>query len=888
MKKIHLTRNKLNELAKPRLIDLMLERLEYERLIEEGKDPRELLHYKYQNVPSDVIDAVIDIDPTKKKSYSQWLLSHWNDESDIIMNNLNNGRIEKLFQHYKEHSDIQIKDCPSVEEGLRMFVPEEDTVLTKSDKPKTYIENLGREVDSRLANDFDIVYDDGDWIIAVPNTYEAECKLGENMRWCTANHFGNGESYYNNYLSKGGKYYVNFDMTRPENAKGKDYPFTRYQFHFESNQFMDENDDPVELDSIGMPDGAKEYYSDEGYDTDIFESLEARMERYEEQRWGWNYRINDDLYLNIAYDNDFEFEEPDGSTDFFIFDENDNVDPISWESVPNPHFNEDVVKLTSDWLCLLKYSDDEVLIVIKENNGSRWRDWEVYRCEHYIVLPDEIGVFGISEGKYTFFSTDGSERFNKLNISNSSPCEKMFINEPCTKADEGKWDRIFIETVTGGYHNLFALAPNDGMGEYFECLVRRDTPINGECFTINEMGVIEGEYGKYRAYNEEDYEEEQTFTRYNLVERLPNGDCVISVDESNNENNNYREIKNILRNGEGEPLLSEWFDEFIDLKNGLYVVEKFWNGSNRFGYFNSQGKQLGCWYDNWGFSDSGIAFGVVKGNNRRCHLIDPKTSEVFAEFKQFMSIRKDYPIVIALCNDGIVRGYDYDKREFCYNEFENMKRIIDSCNSYLCKLKNSEENVIFNYDTQKIEARNVADVKYLSVAYDLFELTKTNGKHNAYDMSYHNGYEVLPTDADSDIKWINGSLFYMLNNRFFLYNYRNKKMLINQNGFDIEPYEISRSYNLIVFRDENCQISYSIGSDDAYIQGWKTIDKTGYRIDESTPQEVINLYNRITSQGQQQEPTQQQEPSYAYTEQFKRMVNRMMIAEKLKYNDILD
>ena len=58
MRKIHLTRNKLNELAKPRLIDLVLERLEYERLIEEGKDPRELLHYKYQNVPSDVIDTL--------------------------------------------------------------------------------------------------------------------------------------------------------------------------------------------------------------------------------------------------------------------------------------------------------------------------------------------------------------------------------------------------------------------------------------------------------------------------------------------------------------------------------------------------------------------------------------------------------------------------------------------------------------------------------------------------------------------------------------------------------------------------------------------------------------------------------------------------------------
>jgi hypothetical protein len=302
------------------LLKEILERIEYERLIEEGKDPVEVLHYKFQHIPAEIIDDVIAIDPTKKKSYSQWLLSKWDDEKDTIINGLKSGRIAKLFQHYKEHNDIQIKDCPSVEEGLRMFVPEEDTVLTKSNKPKTYIENLGREVDSSLANDFDIVYNDGDWIIAVPNTYEAECKLGENMRWCTANHFGNGESYYDNYLSKGGKYYVNFDMTRPENAKGKDYPFTRYQFHFESNQFMDKDDDPVELDSIGMPDGAKEYYSDEGYDTDQFENLEARMERYDEQRWQCGYRINDDLLLNIAYDDDYQFQEPDENTDYYVFD----------------------------------------------------------------------------------------------------------------------------------------------------------------------------------------------------------------------------------------------------------------------------------------------------------------------------------------------------------------------------------------------------------------------------------------------------------------------------------------------------------------------------------------------------------------------------------------
>ena len=74
------------------LLGLILEELEYERLLEEGKDPVEILHYKYQNIPSNIIDAVIAIDPTKKKSYSQWALSKWDNEKNTILNSLKNGK----------------------------------------------------------------------------------------------------------------------------------------------------------------------------------------------------------------------------------------------------------------------------------------------------------------------------------------------------------------------------------------------------------------------------------------------------------------------------------------------------------------------------------------------------------------------------------------------------------------------------------------------------------------------------------------------------------------------------------------------------------------------------------------------------------------------------
>ena len=75
----------------------LLESIEYNLLLAEGRDPVEVLHYKFQNkVPTEIIDKIISIDPTKKKSYSQWLLSKWDDEKGTILNGLKSGEYRYL------------------------------------------------------------------------------------------------------------------------------------------------------------------------------------------------------------------------------------------------------------------------------------------------------------------------------------------------------------------------------------------------------------------------------------------------------------------------------------------------------------------------------------------------------------------------------------------------------------------------------------------------------------------------------------------------------------------------------------------------------------------------------------------------------------------------
>lgn len=867
------------------LLKEILERIEYERLIEEGKDPVELLHYKFQHIPSEIIDDVIAIDPTKKKSYSQWLLSKWDDEKDTIVNGLKSGRIAKLFQHYKEHNDIQIKDCPSVEEGLRMFVPEEDTVLTKSDKPKTYIENLGTEVDSSLANDFDIVYNDGDWIIAVPNTYEAECKLGENMRWCTANHFGNGEDYYNNYLSKGGKYYVNFDMTRPENAKGKDYPFTRYQFHFESNQFMDKDDDPIELDSIGMPDGAKEYYSDEGYDTDQFENQEARMERYDEQRWGCSWRINDELLLNIAYDDDYQFQEPDENTDYYVYDENDDRDPICWDEVSNPSAvgEENVILVNEPELVILKkkYGEDNAVIALtNSNSGSGWRNWESTTLNKYITLPNNLGVFGINTEKcFTVISPEISETCERIKVDS---CENMFVNEQCTNVyDAEDEENIFVETVSDGYHSLFNISISPTMGDDLVCVVYKDIPANGEYFTINEKGLVEGEFRSYRVYDESEYEDDDS-PQYDLEDKLPTGDYLISVALNFGKKREY----NILKKGSQYPLIEPWFDKYIGYTKNLYGIKK----QEKIGFFNViSGQQIGRWYDNYSGLDQekDIIVGKI-GNSRfgpqkQVDIINGNQGAVTATFHDIVSRKAANNKVVVLGNDESTRVFDYVENKFYFPELGGFLRVDQYEHPYLflCRIGDTEEKALFDLSSLNILSRGIKSVhQFNRYEKNYLRLDKLNGKCNAFDVNKQ--VEMLQGDVD-DITGMNeytNILIYVLNGKCYPLNYKTGNIMINPNGIGVPTfvndsdkiYCSSENYN-IYFVPDNGLDSYKFYS----WQNKKSYSDYGTNFDpQHTPQEVLNMYNLIF--GQQE----------SITRNFKDYVKRINEAMKYRYNDLID
>ena len=86
-----------------------------------------------------------------------------------------------------------------------------------------------------LDNDAELIYEDSDWEIWIPKTYAASCKLGQGSSWCTAS--TETSEYFDKYSKRGPLYII----LNKHNKKEK------YQFHAESDSYMNIKDQPIDL-----------------------------------------------------------------------------------------------------------------------------------------------------------------------------------------------------------------------------------------------------------------------------------------------------------------------------------------------------------------------------------------------------------------------------------------------------------------------------------------------------------------------------------------------------------------------------------------------------------------------------------------------------------------
>ena len=167
-------------------------------------------------------------DPTNNKKYTQWMarqfaLGHVLKLEDVASTLADSvAKFDKLNRKKKIPAPFNdINRYKTADEFMNKMDEFEDIVDDSED----------------AASKAKKAYADDDVTVIVPENEAAACKYGRNTRWCTA--AVHGTNYFDQY-NRQGPMYILIPKT-PAHAGEK------YQLHFPSSQFMDENDDPVSL-----------------------------------------------------------------------------------------------------------------------------------------------------------------------------------------------------------------------------------------------------------------------------------------------------------------------------------------------------------------------------------------------------------------------------------------------------------------------------------------------------------------------------------------------------------------------------------------------------------------------------------------------------------------
>lgn len=194
----------------------------------------------YPNIPDKDFMSYIELDPTynrgsnKAGTYAKWILALANKgQLD------NAGHVKDILTRFNDNKkNLKEKDISKFKsiDDLEDMLNNEDSYIEQSHRQEVRQRQKDRK-SSDLQKDATLVYEDSDWEVWVPHTYSASCKLGQGTRWCTAS--TENDYYYYYYQSAyGGDYYI---------VISKSNPSEKYQFHFESDQYMNAEDSSIDL-----------------------------------------------------------------------------------------------------------------------------------------------------------------------------------------------------------------------------------------------------------------------------------------------------------------------------------------------------------------------------------------------------------------------------------------------------------------------------------------------------------------------------------------------------------------------------------------------------------------------------------------------------------------
>ena len=182
---------------------------------------------------------IVSLDPTasfqadKKGTYTNWLLDKIKTGKGSIKE-ISSANLDYFDKNKNRLQNKDINQFKTFQEFNDAIEDLKNTPLTPKQLQKSN-QKAAHKV-SKTMDGAELVYDSESWTVWTPKTFAASCSLGRNTQWCTASSSFGGKRYFNYYMEQGPLYVLINNKTSE-----------KYQFHFESNSFMDSKDKGIDI-----------------------------------------------------------------------------------------------------------------------------------------------------------------------------------------------------------------------------------------------------------------------------------------------------------------------------------------------------------------------------------------------------------------------------------------------------------------------------------------------------------------------------------------------------------------------------------------------------------------------------------------------------------------
>jgi hypothetical protein len=185
-------------------------------------------------IPKEEFEKIIKADTFNKPNvlsyYSKWILDLYKNKNFKLEDLSKAIKYIDTFDKVKSRLPIEKRNISNFKTLADMFVVVQPYLESGEEiKSNTSLEKEIKQKETKR------LYEDSNWLVVQPLSERAACFYGKNTEWCTAAKEDNRFDYYD----KQGKNPLYINIDKINNRK--------YQFHFESNQFMDENDSEIDL-----------------------------------------------------------------------------------------------------------------------------------------------------------------------------------------------------------------------------------------------------------------------------------------------------------------------------------------------------------------------------------------------------------------------------------------------------------------------------------------------------------------------------------------------------------------------------------------------------------------------------------------------------------------